>query len=116
MQSNTCQSGSRGVGIISDQPNHILHVMLDVIAKSSYGFALMFFRNSFDKKLARKGIEIDRFSAAAKEQMMYNDGDYDDSRACSRESSLHGGTSKSQHPRLLTNFCHKISAETIFSF
>jgi hypothetical protein len=56
---------TQGVGLISNTLDHVIMALLDVFAKSVYGFALLYFRIYFDKKLLQAGIpkeDFDRFS------------------------------------------------------
>jgi len=57
----------RAANIISNDINHIFHCILDVIAKSVYGFALLYFKMYFDKKLIESGVDEDDFAKFSKE-------------------------------------------------
>ena len=39
----------------------VLHCLLDVVTKNCYGFALLFFKTYFDKKLVEAGVNEDDF-------------------------------------------------------
>ena len=54
--------GKNGAGIMSEELDHVISAVMDVIAKSAYGFALLYFRLYFDKKLAQSGINTDEFA------------------------------------------------------
>ncbi|EKX54449.1 hypothetical protein GUITHDRAFT_99928 [Guillardia theta CCMP2712] len=56
----------RAANVISNDINHIFHCILDVIAKSVYGFALLYFKMYFDKKLIESGIDEDDFAKFSK--------------------------------------------------
>jgi hypothetical protein len=44
----------------------VISAVMDVIAKSAYGFALLYFRLYFDKKLAQSGINTEEFAEFSK--------------------------------------------------
>ncbi|EKX33442.1 hypothetical protein GUITHDRAFT_120390 [Guillardia theta CCMP2712] len=57
----------RAANVISNDTNHILHCILDVIAKSCFGFVLLHFKMYFDKKLLESGVHEDEFAEYSKE-------------------------------------------------
>nr|AHH02113.1 protein 84 [synthetic construct] len=65
--------GERGIQIISDDLNHVLHCILDVIAKSCYGYALLYFRVYFDKKLITSGMNEEEFTKLSKDIVTHSD-------------------------------------------
>jgi len=50
----------------------VISAVMDVIAKSAYGFALLYFRLYFDKKLAQSGINTDEFAQFSKDAISKN--------------------------------------------
>jgi hypothetical protein len=59
--------GSRGIGLVSDELDHIITAVMDVFAKSAYGFALLYFRLYFDKKLVQSGVDAEEFAKFSQE-------------------------------------------------
>ena len=61
--------GKNGAQIMSDELDHVISAVMDVIAKSAYGFALLYFRLYFDKKLIQAGVDAEDFHQFSKEAM-----------------------------------------------
>jgi len=59
--------GKNGAQIMSDELDHVISAVMDVIAKSAYGFALLYFRLYFDKKLIQAGVDAEDFHQFSKE-------------------------------------------------
>jgi hypothetical protein len=55
--------GDDGVGLVSRELDQIVYCVTDVMAKSAYGFALLYFRLYFDKKLVEAGVNHEDFKA-----------------------------------------------------
>ncbi len=49
----------KAAGLISQDLDHVITAVLDVFAKSAYGFALLYFRIYFDKKLEQSGVDVE---------------------------------------------------------
>mmetsp|Transcript_1896 Transcript_1896/g.3418 ORF Transcript_1896/g.3418 Transcript_1896/m.3418 type:complete len:420 (+) Transcript_1896:47-1306(+) len=79
--------GPKGIAIITDDIQHVFHCILDVIAKSCYGFALLYFKVFFDKKLAASGVDEEEFQKFSKEVTKHMDDD-DDRRKRKQEIHL----------------------------
>ena len=60
--------GERGFGLISEDLDHILHCILDVITKNLYAFALLLFKTYFDKKLLLSGVDEEMFEEFSKDR------------------------------------------------
>lgn len=58
--------GKNGAQIMSDELDHVISAVMDVIAKSAYGFALLYFRLYFDKKLIQAGVDAEDFHQFSK--------------------------------------------------
>jgi len=65
----------KAVGLISDDVHHVFHCLLDVIAKSCYGFALLYFKVFFDKKLIAAGVDEEEFHKFSKDVTTHKDED-----------------------------------------
>ena len=49
----------KATGLVSKDLDHVITAVLDVFAKSAYGFALLYFRIYFDKKLEQSGVDVE---------------------------------------------------------
>jgi hypothetical protein len=61
--------GPHATKVVSADLEHVLLSVGDVFAKSAYGFALLYFRLYFDKKLSQSGIEVDEFDEFSRVEM-----------------------------------------------
>jgi hypothetical protein len=61
--------GPHATKVVSVDLEHVLLSIGDVFAKSAYGFALLYFRLYFDKKLSQSGIEVDEFDEFSRVEM-----------------------------------------------
>eukprot|EP00960_Hanusia_phi_P068266 766801-Hanusia_phi.AAC.4 len=68
---NAKNSITRGAGLISDDFNHVCLCILDVLAKPCYGFALLYFKMYFDKKLIESGVDEEDFAKYSKVTSMH---------------------------------------------
>uniref|UniRef100_A0A7S0EDV8 Uncharacterized protein n=1 Tax=Hanusia phi TaxID=3032 RepID=A0A7S0EDV8_9CRYP len=75
----------RAANLIGSDLNHVFHCILDVIAKSCYGFALLYFKMYFDKKLIESGVDEEEFAKFSKEVVTHKN---KDEQGLERTSSL----------------------------
>ena len=61
--------GKDAAKLISPELDAILTAVMDVFAKSAYGFALLYFRLYFDKKLVQSGVDAEDFHKFSQEAL-----------------------------------------------
>ena len=61
--------GKDALNVVSQELDHIFTAILDVFAKSAYGFAILYFRTYFDMKLEVNGIPTEALSELSHAQM-----------------------------------------------